>query len=207
MEIRYKVTEIRYKMTWQDRKEAIHIGWPLMSLGWRFFQIGSRLVCLCGLLLMFCFTLWTKGYSATWPPRGPFPWHTLKDMSGLFAAALVGIVPGILMLRGNAAQVLRMTSQHFSIKTLFGVHRYAWTQVKELFVTDRSVYLCVGEPSAILVPKAALKNKEQTDAFAEQAEIYWRRATGRKHPTLITPNGVWPPAPSPANSQELDSRA
>ena len=194
------VMEITYKMTRLDRQEALRIGLSRMSLGWCFLLLGYPLACTFGLLLMF----WAKGYHAQWPLTGPFPWHTFKfiligpymGLSTLFAGML-------LTWHQTARRTVRIDSLIFTTGSKLGTAKLKWNKVLEIL--DTGEYLCfrTSHPAVTIIPMSAFPNKEQAYAFAEQAGLYWRRATGRRDPASLNAPGVWPPAPT--NVQEPNS--
>ena len=197
--------DVRYTPTRQDQIEAYKIGMARLSLTWRVLLT----LMLCRLVFRLFQSFWTHGYHSTWPPHGPFPWSTLKLMSLAVVIALMGgIAPFFLMLRLTVTPLIQITSDHLLVKRPLGLKRYRWGRMAELLLTDQYVCFCLGEPAAVLVPLTAFKSKEEAQffaeqVFAEQAGLYWRRATRRKDPQALNAPGVWPPAPT--NVQEPNS--
>ena len=195
--------KITYKMTRLDVQESYRIGIPRMSLGWWLLLTGYLLACASGLLWL----LWAEGYHAHWPPTGPFPWHTL-------AFTLAGLCFGLstffpLMLFAcllSPRLTVRIDPLTFTTERGGGRAKLKWKEVREIL--DTGEYLCFRTylPAVTVVPRSAFPNNEQARAFAEQAGLYWRRATGRKDPQALNSLGVWPPAPSAANFQASNGK-
>ena len=197
------ILTVHCKLTRYDRIEAYRIGLPRLSLTRCFFHIL--------LLGAAVFILWligrTDGFQSAWPPRGPFHWPALKNV---ILPAVIGLAGGLLpslpILRATVTQIVQITPNHLLVKTPLGLNRCRWRKVIDTYVNDQYVCFCLGQPAAVLVPLAAFKSQEQAGAFAEQAELYWRRATGQEEPPPLNPAVVWPPAPMIAPVQEPNRR-
>ncbi len=191
-----------YKLTRYDKSEALRIGLPRLGPLWCIFWFSIGPLLIVGILLI----CWASGYPAAWPPHVPVPLHILKDLGVLLGCILTGLITTFVMLSWlTASQAVEITPHHLLTKTSLGSKPIGWRDVTGLLATDEYVCFCVNSPSAVVVPKAAFPSKEQAHAFAEQAELYWRRATGRKDPPPLDSAAVWPPAPRPMDAQEPEA--
>ena len=143
---------VAYKLTRHDRREALRLALPCFSLAWRIVFTSMFLLFFGGLLTIF----WSAGYSGTWPLRGPFPWHVLKDVSifaGIILVTLLANISVILLL--TASQSVEITPLHLSLRTKITTNPTRWKDVTHIFNTEEYVCFCMNMPTAVVIPKRA----------------------------------------------------
>lgn len=202
MDIAYKLTlHIAYKLTLQDVVEANRVGWPRAGWKCKLYLYGCLAILFLGLISI------AGPYSSL--SQFPFIFVRWKPMLEYIYSCLGGTITAILIIcLFMRSQSMNIMPKHLVLKVKFGRTSYRWCQISDIIDTGSHICFCLHTTTAaLIVPKSAFLNAEQSQAFIEQAKSYWRSETGQKDPMPLDQSHVWPPAPFTTDSVELSEKA